>query len=227
MLSQTETNRAITLNLTTLLRSGRKVISDYQDLINQKSANKSFTAEKVIAETLNNYEESTGHPLPDVDKHSEEGMMLKAELDAITEVINNVQPLINNPKLGFKGFLPAIFAYRVAQSFNKKVNNLAYLKLTAPQEQVILPSNMPDSWENQVIKKKFQSPTWEKGGFITEVATLNGRKAFRLMIPEYYDASCLHACHGVSKEITDSTGKKIQSSKWDLGGAVSAAIYLK
>ena len=154
--------------------------------------------------------------------------MLQAELDAITEVMGKAQPLINNPKLGIKNFLPAIFTYQVAQSFNKKVNNLAYLKLTAPQELVILKTNMPDEWENQVIKSKFQSPGWQKGGFVTEVAELNGRKAFRLMIPEYFDASCLHSCHGVSKETADSAGEKVHASKvGELGGAISAAIYLK
>ncbi|MCX7068478.1 MAG: DUF4239 domain-containing protein [Methylococcales bacterium] len=226
MLSQKETNHTVALHLTTLLHAGRKVISDHQGLINQKSADKAFTAEKVIAETMNNYAQSTGHPFPDLDKNSAEGMILQAELDAITEVMNNAQPLINNPKLGFKGFLPAIFAYQVAQSFNKKVDNLAYLKLTAPQELIMLKSNMPDDWESQIIKTKFQSSTWEKGGSFDEVAELNGKKAFRLMIPEYYDASCLQACHGLTKE--DSHGKKISVSKLgDLGGAISAAIYLK
>ena len=228
MLSQKETNYTVTLHLTTLLHSARKFISDHQALINQQATDKGFTAEKVIAETLNNYAQSTGHPFPDFDKNSSEGMMLQAELEAITEVMNNAQPLINNPKLGNKNFLPAIFAYQVAQSFNKKVNNLAYLKLTAPQELIRLPSNAPDEWENKIIKSKFQSSDWKKGSFVSEEAELNGKKAFRLMIPEYYDASCLQACHGVSETATDGSGKKRPASKLgDLGGAISAAIYLK
>jgi hypothetical protein len=91
-----------------------------------------------------------------------------------------------------------------------------------------LQSNAPDEWENKIIKSKFQSSDWKKGGFVSEEAELNGKKAFRLMIPEYYDASCLQACHGVSETATDGSGKKLPASKLgDLGGAISAAIYLK
>lgn len=228
MLSQQETNHAIALRLITLLESAGKVIAEHQDLINKSASGKSFTADKVIAETLRNYSEAIGHPLTDLDPNSEEGLILQAELDAIAEVIDKAQPLINDPDLGYKSFPSAIFIYQVAKSFNKKVRNLAYLKYTAPQELIRLKSNMPDKWENEVIKNKFQSPAWQKGKLVAEVAELNGKKAFRLMTPEYYDSSCLQACHGHSSETSGSTEKKSPASKiGDLGGAISAAIYFK
>lgn len=228
MLNQQETNRAIVMRLTTLLDAARKVIADHQDLINKPAADKAFTSDWVITETLSNYIEATGHLLTDFDKNSAEGMILQAELDAISEVIDNAQPLFNDPDVGDKSFPPAIFIYQVAQSFNKKVKHLAYLKFTAPQELVRLKSNLPDNWENSIIKDIFQSPSWKKGESVAEVAELNGKKAFRLMIPEYYDASCLQACHSTSSETSDSKENKISASKvGDLGGAISAAIYFK
>ena len=58
-------------------------------------------------------------------------------------------------------------------------------------------------------------------------AQLNGRRAYRVLIPEYYETSCL-ACHGEPKGSEDITGGKKEGAKLgDLGGAISAAIYLK
>ena len=128
--------------------------------------------------------------------------MLQAELGAIQEVMDQAQTLINDPERGFKGFLPAVFTYPFAERFSQKVGDLAYLKLTAPRELIRRQSNAPDAWEDQIIKNKFQSTGWGKGEFVAEEAKLNGKKAYRLLIPEYYESSCL-ACHGEPKGATD------------------------
>jgi hypothetical protein len=225
--TQKEFDHTIALHLAGLLRSSRAVISDNQDLINQSGTNKDLTGARVLELAKADYARSTGHPLPVLDKTSMEGMLLQAESDAILEVMDAAQPLINHPNRDFKGFLPATFAYRVAQVFSQKVGDLAYLKLTAPQELIRQKSNMPDAWENRTITNVFQSPGWKKEGFVAEVAELNGKKAYRLLIPEYYDVSCL-ACHGEPKGATDISGWKKEGGKLgDLGGALSAGIYLK
>ena len=78
-----------------------------------------------------------------------------------------------------------------------------------------------------MIKSRFQSSGWKKGEFVEQEAALNGKKAYRVIIPEYYETSCL-ACHGEPKDTTDITGGKREGKKLgDLGGAISAAIYLK
>jgi hypothetical protein len=220
-------DHTIALHLTTLLHAARQVISDNQDLINEKRAGKDLTAPKVLEEAKAEYARVTGHPLPALDPTSQEGMMLQAELEAIQEVMDQAQELINDPNREFKGFLPAIFAYRVADSFRIKVGNHAYLKLTAPEELIRHRDNAPDAWESEMIKTKFQAPNWEKGQFVAEEAELNGKKAYRLLIPEYYEKSCL-ACHGEPKGATDITGWKKEGGKLgDVGGAISAAIYLR
>jgi hypothetical protein len=81
------------------------------------------------------------------------------------------------------------------------VGQLAYLKLTAPAGLVRDQTKPPDAWEQQVIRSKFQSPGWKKGELVEQEAELNGRRAYRLLVPEYYPD--------------------------DPGSAISAAIYLR
>ena len=225
--SQKEVDHSIILDLTTLLRSARQVISDQQELINEQRAGKELTGEMVIAEAQSIYAAGSGHPLPALDPTSLEGRLLQAELDAISGVMNQAQPLINNPARGFKGFVPAIFTYRVAALFTRKAGDLAYLKLTAPAGLVRNPANAPDQWEQSVITGRFAAPGWNKSDFFAEEAMLNGRRAYRLLIPEYYETSCL-SCHGEPKGERDISGGRKEGGKLgDLGGAISAAIYLK
>lgn len=225
--SQVAINHTVMLHLTNLLRSARQVISDQQDLINEPKTGKDLSGKKLIEQAKAKYAEQTGHPVPSLDPTSAEGQMLQAEMDAMQEVMDRAQPLINDPHRGFKGFIPAVFAYRVAEGFNRRVGELGYLKLTAPSERVRHQPNLPDAWENQTIKKKLQSAGWKKGQFVEEEAQLNGKKAYRVLIPEYYNTSCL-ACHGEPRGSTDITGGKREGGKLgDLGGAISGAIYLR
>jgi Protein of unknown function (DUF3365) len=115
----------------------------------------------------------------------------------------------------------------VAERFDHKMSGLAYLKLTAPAELIRHTPNSPDVWEDEMIKSKFQSAAWKNGEPIEQEALLNGRKAYRVLIPEYYETSCL-ACHGGLKGAMDITGGKKEGGKFgDLGGAISGAVYLK
>src|SRR5262245_9853416 len=177
--SQEQIDHTILLHLATLLRSGREVISHHQDLINEQRADKDLTAQRVLEETKANYAKATGHPFPSLDKTSVEGQLRQALEDSIQDVMEEAQTAINDPTRGFKGFVPAVFAYRVADSFDQKVGAVAYLKLTAPEELIRHRDNMPDAWEEQVIKTKFQSAGWKKGRLVEEDADLKGKKAYR------------------------------------------------
>src|SRR5262249_43229368 len=81
--AQKEINHSIILDLTTLLRAAREVISDQQALINEPRAGKELTGRVVISEAERIYAAETGHPLPVLDPTSREGRLLQAELDAI------------------------------------------------------------------------------------------------------------------------------------------------
>ena len=222
-----DSNDTILLKMATLLRSSRKIISQNQGLINEQRTDKKLTGQKIIAEAKKVYSKALGEPFPKIDTSSLMGRLLQAELDAIQEVMDEAQDLINNPDMGFKGFLPAVYAKKVAQTFNKKVGKIAYLKLTAPRVWVRNRSNRPDKWESEVIEGKFKSSGWEKGKIFVQTTNLRGKLARRLIIPEYYGASCL-VCHGEPKGERDITGGRKEGGKLgDLGGAISTAIFIK
>lgn len=216
-------NHTILVHVTSLLRAARQVISDEEDAM---AAGKFLTGKELVERAKAKYAEQTGRALPNLDPTSPEGRMLQAEMEAIQEVMDSAQSS-NLHHGNFKGVIPAVFTYQVAQRFTGKVGEFAYVKLTAPAELIRHQPNTPDSWENRVIKDKFQSAGWSKGEFVEEVAELNGKKAYRVIIPEYYETSCL-ACHGEPKGALDITGGQKEGGKLgDLGGAISAAIYLK
>src|SRR5262249_56020331 len=66
-------DHSILLHLTALLRSGRQVISDQQDYINEPKAGKALTGTKVVEQVKAKYEEQTGYPVPDLNPASAEG----------------------------------------------------------------------------------------------------------------------------------------------------------
>lgn len=211
--------------LTTLYRSARKVISDNQDLINDATkGNKGLTAEKVVQETKENFQKATGSPLNLKNDKSVAAKARLAMLSAVEDVINEAQPLINTPGKGFKGFLPAVFAGRVAVKFNTAMEGRISIKLTAPRAYVRNRANRPDDWENNVIESLFKMPSYPRGAAHSEQIAVGGRPAYRYILPEYYGPSCL-ACHGEPKGTIDITGGKREGGKLDeLGGAISLII---
>jgi len=208
------------------LRSARAVISDNQKLINDASkGDKGLSADFVVNKAKSNFEKATGKNIDDLPSDGLLGELLKSELSANATVMNEAQAVINESGVGFKGFLPAIFARQDTEKFRANSGDKADLKLTAPKKYVRNRANRPDKWENGVIEKQFKSPEYTKGKAFFETTPKKGKNAFRLMIPEYYKASCL-ACHGEPKGERDITGgKKEGGVLGELGGAISVAIF--
>ena len=76
-----------------------------------------------------------------------------------------------------------------------------------------------------MITDKFEKADWPKGQSFSEAATVDGRPAFRLIVPEYYKPSCL-SCHGSPKGETDITGYPKEGGKeGDLGAAISVTLF--
>jgi hypothetical protein len=216
----------LALETATMFRAARKVISDNQAHINDATkGDKELDGAKVLAATKANYKLAVGREWQDAAA----GTLLRdvqvAMSETITEVMANAQPLINEKGKGFKGFLPAVFAKAVADGVSKKLDGRVFIKLTAPKDYIRNRKNRPDAWEHDVIEKKFRSKEWTKGKEFTEVGAHNGRQGLRLMIPEYYGASCL-SCHGDPKGERDITGGLKEGGKLDeVGGASSVVIY--
>ncbi|MBL4703697.1 MAG: DUF3365 domain-containing protein [Flavobacteriales bacterium] len=208
--------------LSTLFRSARKVISVNQKHINDPAlGDKGLSATAVIDKAKVNYKTATGAGL-DMATNAQ---AKQAMLNAVRDVMNEAQDLINEKGTGFKGFLPAIFARQVATKFTSNMDGKMKIKLTAPKKYVRNRANRPDKWEHKTIESKFKSPSYEKGKPFFENTTVKGKPAYRYILPEYYSQSCL-GCHGTPKGDIDITGgKKEGGVLGELGGAISLSIF--
>ena len=219
-------DEATSMHLATLLRSARAVISDSQKLINDASkGDKGLSGDVVVSRAKENFKKATKIDIGTIDAASLQGQLLKAELEAIKEVMDSAQERINKKGVGLKGFLPAIFAKAVADKFREKKGSVADIKLTAPKNYVRNRANRPDAWEHNIIEKTFKSANHTKGMHVAALAQKKGKNAFRLILPEYYKQSCL-GCHGGPKGERDITGgKKEGGTLGELGGAISVTIF--
>jgi hypothetical protein len=219
-------DKAVANSLADMLRAGRTVISRNQDRINNPDlGDKGLDGKTVLEQALKIYHENTKSDPLQIDPSSRHGRLLRAQMDAIVEVMDSNQKLINQAGVGFKAFIPATFGRLVNESFAKRVGSEAQMKVTAPLDLVRNRKSRPDEWETEVIRDKLLTASWPKGQLFATVATSRGRPAFRVAVPEYYAASCL-SCHGGPKGQIDVTGyPKEGANEGDLGGVVSITLY--
>jgi len=157
-------------------------------------------------------------PVPDGDTGTNMARTLEA-------VVAENQNTINAPDIGFKGFIPAVFARLVNEKFEETVGTEARVKVTAPEDLVRNRTARPDEWERAILAEKFADPAWPEEQSFSEVVPVEGRPAFRLIVPEYYRASCL-SCHGGPKGEVDITGyPKEGGEEGDLAAAISVTLF--
>ena len=174
--AEEQSDQVVAARLAEFLRSARTVISQYQELINDPAkGDKGLTGERVLAEATVIYQKQTGEDPAAVDPASQEGRLLRAQMDAIKDVMAENQSAINAPDVGFKGFIPAIFARLVNEKFQEKAGGQALIKVTAPEDLVRNRKARPDDWEKAVLTDKFAKPDWPKGQGFSE--TVDGRRA--------------------------------------------------
>ncbi len=221
----TDEDQAIATSLAQMLRAARAVISANQTLINDPSVgDKGLTGAVVLERTLKGYRDATGTDPATIDPNSRQGRLLRAQMDAIVEVTDANQGTLNAQGVGFKGFIPAVFARLVNEAFARRAGSEASVKVTAPIDLVRNRKALPDAWEKEVIETKFLAPGWQKGKGFEAVMTANGHQTFRMMAPEYYASSCL-SCHGDPKGSLDITGYPREGAKEnDLGGIISITL---
>src|SRR5438105_5680046 len=217
---------AIAQSLAEMLRDARAIVSDNQGRINDPEiGDKGLSAKIVLDQAVETYKKNTGVDPATIDPTSRHGRLLRAMMAAINEVMDINQPTINAKGIGFKAFIPAVFGRLVGESFARLANGEAELKVTAPPELVRNRKARPDGFEEKIIKTKLLEPTWTRGQPYSEMADAKGRPAYRVMVPEYYAASCL-TCHGLPKGEMDITGYPKEGAKQDdLGGVISITLY--
>lgn len=215
----------IALSLATMLRSARTVVSEQQDLINDPDrGDKGLTGDAVVEAAIENYRKATGMDPREVDPDSLEGRLLQAQLASVKEVMADNQDLINRQGVGFKGFVPAVFARLVNERFIEAVGDEAQVKVTAPLDLIRNRKARPDAWERERIERDLNAPDWEHGRIVSAETEVDGQPAYRVLVPEYYTQGCL-SCHGEPAGELDVTGYAKEGGKLgDLGGAISITL---
>ncbi len=212
--------------LANMLRASRGVVSASQPLINNPDVgDKSFTGEKLLSEAETNYVKRVGSPLLGDDLSARDRRLLEAQKQAMRKVVDGHQDEINQPGVGFKGFIPAIFARLANEEFGVIAGQEARIRVTAPPDLVRNRKARPDPWEKNILESRLLSSDWPKGEPFTEDVEFEGRPAFRMLLPEYYRESCL-ACHGEPGGEMDITNYPKEGGKvGDLAGAISIVIF--
>jgi hypothetical protein len=222
----TEGDGQIANSLATMLRAVRTVISKNQDRINDPNiANKGLDGNKVLSEAVAIYQQSSQLNPNAIDTASLHGRLIRMQMDSIVEVTDVHQETINRQGVGFKGFIPAVFARLVNEAFGRRAAGIAEIKVTAPPQLLRNPKVQPDSWELDIIQSRLSSSSWPKDQAYSAAVAKNGTQAQRTLMPEYYGRSCL-ACHGDPQGEIDITGfPKEGAHEGDLGGIISITLY--
>lgn len=187
-----EEDAQIGKSLATMLRSVRTVISKNQDRINDPNiGNKGLDGKAVLAEAGAIYQQASGTAPASIDPNSLHGRLIRMQMDSIAEVMEAHQETINRQGVGFKGFIPAVFARLVNEAFGRRAAGMADIKVTAPPQLIRNPKVQPDEWELEVIRTRLMSASWPKDQSYSASVEKNGTPAQRTLIPEYYGASCL------------------------------------
>lgn len=208
--------------LIVLLKAGRAVVSEHQQLINDaEKADKGFTDEVVGRKILERFKAET-----EIDLTRTAGIprneILLAMVQSQREVIRDAQPVINKRGIGFKGFVPSMFARKVGQKLFAKTG--IRVKLTATDYR--FPGNQPDAFETEVLRV-FSDPQYPKGKRYVRLLAVDDEQAVRVMYPEYAEATCL-MCHGDPKGERDVTGMKKEGWKeGELAGAISVVMPVR
>jgi cytochrome c553 len=217
---------AIAKSLADMLRAARQVISSNQARINDPNlGDKGLSGQIVLQQAVEIYKKNTGTDPAGIDPASRLGRLLHAQMDAIVEATDANQATINAKGVGFKAFIPAVFARLVNEAFESRAKDEAQVKVTAPEQLVRNRKSRPDEWEADVVRGKLLQADWPRGQAYAADAAAKGRSAYRMMMPEYYATSCL-SCHGSPKGETDITGYPKEGGKeGDLGAVISVTLF--
>ncbi len=209
-------------HLIDLVKIGRSVMSEQMANINDATkADKGFTGGYMAAQVIERFKKKTKIDLRIPNVVPQAGLYL-ALVEAEKDVVDEAQPVINRPGIGFKGFIPAVFARKTGEHFFKKTG--VKLKLTGIDYRNV--NNRPDDFEAEVLRM-FGDPRHPKGQTYVRNTMLDGKPVLRMMDPEYAGASCLN-CHGTPKGEKDLTGGRKEGWKeGDLAGAISVVLPLK
>jgi Protein of unknown function (DUF3365) len=210
-------------HLIELVKIGRVIVSEQMANINDASKSyKEFTGDYMAGQVMERFRKATNLDLRTPDDLSYADLylsLIKTEKD----VVDEAQPIINRPGIGFKGFTPAVFARRVSERFYLEFG--VRMRLTAIDYRNT--NTKPDDFEAEVLRMFSDSRRPKGQPYVRNFVSMDGRPVLRVMDPEYAGPTCL-ACHGGPKGELNVTGMKKEGWKeGDLAGAISIMLPLK
>jgi type II secretory pathway predicted ATPase ExeA len=213
--------------LAVLMDSGRVALAKAQPTINNpRLENKSFTPAVFEGRLRKEFQTRTGHdlrslpssPMPERAKP----LLLKLAGFMVKEV-RDVQSDINKKGIGFKGFIPATFATKVALNFTKETG-LTLRQIGPPGVAPRNPANKPDEHEEQTLFL-IQKNHPRVGDHVMDQQLPD--HSVQVLLPLFYTRQCL-ACHGKPKGEIDISGYEKEGFKeGDLGGAISVTLPVR
>lgn len=209
--------------LVTLLKVGRSIVAERQPLINDaRKAHKGFTGEQMGREVMERFRAQTHIDLAQPTHDAYQDLLL-AMVQAEREVIADAQLVINRPGIGFKGFVPSVFARKVGEKIFAKTG--VTLKLTGMSCR--LPGHHPDDFEAEVLRM-FADPRHPKGQQYAKATIVNGKPAVRVLNPDYADADCLTClCNEGPMSGWNMAGMKAGWNEGALVGAISIVMPMR
>jgi len=203
-----------------------------QTLINQKGGDKSsLFGEKFIESIKQTYKQKHHQEFPEKSSRLQ-ALLLKT----MVEVMEESRTLINDDKLGFKGLIPARFAFQVSEKLSRKGVGIK-IKFTNMVGSVRNPLNLPDAWEVSAMNGFKQS---KLEPLFDDSSSMNGIPSYRYFLPMKLESFCL-SCHGVPRDNPLNKGKDSSDythidmtgfvmENWTLAsfaGGLSITIYKK
>jgi hypothetical protein len=210
--------------LAMLLHSGRVVIRRAQATINTPNLeDKGFSSAVFESQLRNEFQTRTGHDLRNLTaaEMPERAKPLLVRLAFfMQQTVQEAQPLINQKGIGFKGFIPATFATRVAEKFSADTG-LSLRHIGPPGVPPRNPNNRPTDQEERALSIIQKSGPRIRNHVVEQQI---GNQAVGILLPLFYIKQCL-ACHGSPKGEIDISGYEKEGFKeGDLGGAISVML---
>ena len=97
----------IAIDLATMLQSARSVIGENQELINDPAiGDKGLTGAVVQARAIEKFTKAKGGEAPDLSSDTLKSRLLRAQVEAIHQVVEENQDTINQPDIGRSSGVP-------------------------------------------------------------------------------------------------------------------------
>jgi len=208
--------------LVKMIQAGRTVMAKHQVEINNPDlVDKGFTPEIFEKEITQKYLEIAKYDLSQPQK-SPQDKLVHALLVAGKDVVSDHQGAINRTGIAYKNFIPAVWARKTGEKFEKATG--VRLKLTSANYRY--QGNKPDEFEAEVLKL-FEDKDYPKGKGYSRTMMQDGKPVLRMIVPEYAGKACL-SCHGEPKGQRDISGSGKEGwVEGSLAGAISLTMAVK